>query len=161
MKYTTILILSLFLALVLELLALSSYIEPFRPQFLLLVTIFWSLHTNKQFGILSAWFIGLLYDLALNDIVGLNAFIFALSCFLIKRQSKWLLKLSVVEQAITFSGLFFIQITLSYIAHAFLGFTHNTLHFWDLFSIITSACIWPLLSILLADLCYIFKVQLR
>ena len=44
-----------------------------RPEFVVLLVIYWAMVTPQYFGLLSAWFVGLLHDLLEFSPLGVNA----------------------------------------------------------------------------------------
>lgn len=160
MKYYILLIISIVLGLSLELISLSNYLEPFRPQFLLMITLFWLHYTKKQFSILSAWSVGLLLDITLFYPLGLNALIFAITAYITKRHNKWLNRISIGQLSLAFMGFYVLQVLLSLIINNMVGNT-NEFNFWMFGSIVTSALIWPLILTLLNEACHILKIPSR
>lgn len=160
MKFYIALFISLLVGLALELVSLSSYLEPFRPQFLLIITLYWLFFTKKQFSIGSAWLVGLLLDIALFYPLGLNALTFAITAYLLKRNKKWLVKLALPEISTAFAGFYVLQILLSFIISNMIGQT-TAFNFWIFGSVISSVIILPLIFALLSDLCQIFKLTAR
>ncbi|MET0987364.1 MAG: rod shape-determining protein MreD, partial [Steroidobacteraceae bacterium] len=55
-------IITVILGVVLAVVQLPAPIAPFRPDFLLLFVIYWSLSAPRISGLLFAWFCGLLMD---------------------------------------------------------------------------------------------------
>lgn len=97
MKFYVAVFISILFGLILELISLSNYLEPFRPHFLLMIVLFWLYTTKKQFSIGSAWTVGLIMDIALFYPIGLNALAFAITAYITKRNKKWLSKLTLTE----------------------------------------------------------------
>lgn len=158
MKFYITVFISIIIGLFLELIALSSYIEPFRPQFLLMIVIFWSLYSEKKFGVFSAWLIGLIYDLSLNFPLGTNAIIFGCTTFLIKRQYKWLVSLTVIEQSLILSGFYFLKIIMAFLITRMTIINVIPFDPLSLLSIITSDIFWPILSFIMVDICYRLRI---
>lgn len=160
MKYYLTVFISILLGLILELISLSNYLEPFRPHFLLMITLFWLYTTKKQFSIGSAWFVGLIMDIALFYPIGLNALTFAIAAYITKRNKKWLSKLTITEISTAFAAFYILQIFLSLLVNSMIGQTTG-FNFWIFGSVVTSVLIWPLVCALLTELCLIFKIDPR
>lgn len=73
--------LSLFIAYLLQLLPWSESALRFRPDFTLLVLIFWLIRAPHLCNIGTAWVVGLLVDLATGGIFGQNAWAYTVSAF--------------------------------------------------------------------------------
>ena len=160
MNYYIALIISVIFGLTLELISLSNYLEPFRPHFLLMVTLFRAFTTKKQFSIGSAWIIGLLLDIALFYPLGLNALTFAIAAYITKRKKKWLSSLSITELSSAFAGFYILQIFISLIINNMIGQT-IALNFWIFGSVVSSILVFPLIFVLLTELCHLLKVTIR
>ena len=74
--------LSLFLALICLLFPWSGIALTLRPDFMLLVIIFWLLRAPNQCSVGTAWFVGLLVDLATGDIFGQYALAYTITAFI-------------------------------------------------------------------------------
>jgi rod shape-determining protein MreD len=73
--------LTLFVAYLLLLLPWSEHALKFRPDFTLLVLIYWIIRAPHLCNIGTAWVIGLLVDLATGGIFGQNAWAYTVSAF--------------------------------------------------------------------------------
>lgn len=72
---------SLLLALLCMLLPWAGYGLMLRPDFLLLVSIYWTLRAPRIFNIGAAWGVGLVVDLATGGLFGQHALAYALTAF--------------------------------------------------------------------------------
>ncbi len=73
------------LALVAELLPLPEAMQPLRPAWTTMVVIYWSLMWPGRFGVLSAFLIGLLIDVAHGGLLGQHAMSLSLVAYLVVR----------------------------------------------------------------------------
>lgn len=87
---------SFFLALLLTIMPLPHWAIWLRPQWVLMVLLFWILQSSKQCGVITAWVIGILMDVVTGSSLGLHAFAFVavsygVLCFqtLIVLLSRW------------------------------------------------------------------------
>jgi len=97
---TLFLYLSVFVAVILQATVLPVYLDtPFRPDLLLVVTVFIALRGSFQSGAPLAWFLGLLKDVFSGLYLGLNAFTFLIIFLVIK---------SVADRLYAESGFLFI-----------------------------------------------------
>ena len=67
----------LFVALLLELMPLPSWLAIVRPEWVALVLLFWVLTVPYNFGIAACWLSGLMVDVLKGDVMGLNALKYA------------------------------------------------------------------------------------
>lgn len=104
---------SLLLALICQLLPWDGFGLQIRPDFLLLVLIYWLLRAPYLCNIGTAWFAGLLIDLATGGLFGQNALAYALTAFFAVRYQRRLALFNIWQQtAYVFALLIFTQITV-------------------------------------------------
>ncbi|WP_407275055.1 rod shape-determining protein MreD [Halothiobacillus sp. DCM-1] len=96
---------SLLLALLLTLLPFGGWYGQYAPQWLWLVVMYWVLKTPNQIGLVTAWSMGLLLDVATVGLLGAHALLFTLSAALVLALRPWLNSTGPLQQAIFFSGL--------------------------------------------------------
>jgi rod shape-determining protein MreD len=79
---TRALLLSMAVAVTLDLISLGPEIDPIRPDLALLVVLYWSTRSRWPTGIGMAWCIGLLRDVATLTPLGLNAGLYCLTAWI-------------------------------------------------------------------------------
>lgn len=105
--------LSLLLAFICLLLPWSGLALIVRPDFLLLVTIFWLIRAPNMCNVGTAWFTGLLMDLATGGIFGQYALAYTVTAFFAAMYQRRLVLYSGTQQLVYVIVLLFIsQITL-------------------------------------------------
>lgn len=139
--------LSLFLALLFTIVPLPHLLTLMRPDWVLLVLIYWVVAFPRQFGIFSAFLIGISVDLLRHDLIGQNAIIFSVVIFFVLQIYPLLRVFPVWQQAIVISSLILLAKGIELWIRGISGFPPETLLFWA--PVITSALIWPLLFPLL------------
>lgn len=138
-----VIILSVVLCSVLMVYPLSYELSGWRPMFMLLIVLFWSICQPSWCGVWFAFSIGIFTDLLLDAPLGLNALSFVLITFFIR----YLIR---ERRIITFTNLWTIS-TLAVFAHLtfmWLTQTMGGIHFslarhWQ--PMITSILAWPVL----------------
>ena len=73
---------TVFVGLLLNIYPLASHYSWFRPEFLALVCIFWSLFCPYRFGVVMAWCVGLLQDIVVGGVWGAHALALAFVAYL-------------------------------------------------------------------------------
>jgi rod shape-determining protein MreD len=120
---------SLLLAFICLLLPWSGFALTIRPDFLLLVIIFWLIRAPNLCNVGTAWFAGLLMDLATGGIFGQYALAYTVTAFFAVMYQRRLVLYSGTQQLVYVIILLFIaQITLLILkifagAH-FIGWTY-------------------------------------
>lgn len=74
-------LLSLALAITLDLISFGSSFDTVRPDLALLVVLYWSTRNRSPVNIGTAWFVGLLHDIATLTPLGLNAGLYCLTAW--------------------------------------------------------------------------------
>lgn len=142
-----VIILSFVLAFIFTILPLPYVANAVRPQWILLVCIYWSMVLPHRFSLMSAWVLGFLLDIFQNNILGTHAFIFTVITYLVvKFQTRinffpfWQ-KLSIVFGLILLGQI--LQVWLNSIAN----FSSNNIWYW--LQTITTILFWPWVMLLL------------
>lgn len=141
------LILSLVLAILLQVYPLSGTAAYWRPDFLFLVMFYWLRQYPFQLGLGFAWLVGLVGDVAYGDIVGRTALAFCLSAYLLHLLQQRILNYRTLHEVWLLVPLVMISQTIVLTVNVILGrgVIWNSL----LFTALTSALVWPLLKIVL------------
>lgn len=104
---------SLLAAIVLQLLPWSGVWVQIKPDFVLLVLLYWMLRAPHLCNIGTAWVAGLMIDLVNGDLFGQNALAYALTAFIAVVYQKRLILFTVLQQSgYVFLLLFVNQLTL-------------------------------------------------
>lgn len=72
---------TLFAALMLNLLPLTGWILALRPDFVALVLLYWGIHQSRKIGFLMAWLLGLAMDVADGSLFGQHALAYSVMMF--------------------------------------------------------------------------------
>jgi len=140
-------ILSLMVALLLNLLPLQGIVLTLRPDFVALVLLYWSINQPQRVGMSVAFGMGLLMDVGNSSMLGQHALAYSVMIFLALLMRRRLRIFGLLEQAP--------QIGLMLLAAQFITLLTellNRAHFpgWYFFlASITGALLWPLISSLL------------
>jgi len=144
-----VLILSLFLALFLEMLPAPSWAVWFKPEWLLLIIFFWILHAPTKFNVTFAWLLGLLMDAMKGTLLGEHALAMLIASFLfLKLQRRF--KLYPMWQQCAFILFFiFIYQFVIFIIQGIIDQLPSTYLYWG--PTISSLIFWPWIYVLLRD----------
>ncbi len=72
---------TLFVALMVNLLPLTGWVLALRPDFVALVLLYWGVHQPHKIGFLPAWLLGLAMDVADGSLFGQHALAYAVMMF--------------------------------------------------------------------------------
>lgn len=90
---------SLLLALILQLLPWSGLLMQIKPDFVLLVLLYWMLRAPNLCNIGTAWTAGLVIDLVNGDVFGQNALAYGITAFLAVLYQRRLILFTVLQQS--------------------------------------------------------------
>lgn len=136
--------LTFFIASILSVIPLSSYLAWLRPNWLLLVLIFWLLVWPLNIGIGTAFFIGLLADILEGTLLGHHALAYIISAYLLVGGYHRMRMYTVWQQIpIIFFLMFVVQFVNIMVAQVI-----GEVMQWYILLLpaLTSALIWPALN---------------
>ena len=137
-------ILSLAVALVLNLLPWSGWALLARPDFLLVVLLYWSTNESRNIGQGWGFALGLVMDVADSVLLGQHALAYVASIFLAQRIRLRLMQLSILEQALHLGALLLAAQGVNILLNYLLGrpFPGYALFLAPLFG----ALLWPAIN---------------
>lgn len=134
---------TLFLALLCHLFPWTGQGIIFRPDFMLVVLLYWLLRTPHLCNVGTAWGVGLLVDLATGSLLGQHALAFTLAAYIALSFQRRLVLFSVMQVASYVFGLLIFTRVAILILKLFAGHEAPSLHyFWPS---ITSLVLWQLM----------------
>lgn len=143
------LIFSFIVALLLTVMPLPSFLIWFRPQWMMAVLLFWVITKPSHYGILLAWFIGLLTDLVTGTPFGQQAIIFVVITYFVMKLHLIIVHSPRWQQAViigTFAGCAMILQSM------IVGLTgHTALVMRNELSVVATVIVWPLVYSFLED----------
>ena len=95
-----IIIFTLLVALMATIMPLPLSVDAFRPDWILVVLIYWCLALPSRVNIITAWFMGFLLDVLLGSVLGVHAAAMALSVYIIAGNYQKIRNFSVWQQAL-------------------------------------------------------------
>lgn len=114
-----------------------------RPDWLLLVLMFWLLAVPEYLGIVLCWLCGLVQDILLGVVIGQNAFSLAVIAYIVQVSYQQLRMFSVRKQAALIGLLELFRILVDQWAQNINGVSHT--HWLVFLPILTTALMWFLL----------------
>lgn len=138
---------SLLIAFVLDNVEIPEGIAAFRPEFLMLTVLLWTLLMPRSLGLITAWVVGLFMDVYYGTPMGQHALAYVLCAFFVIQFNEWLRNLQPVQQAILLLPVFILyEFTLFWID----GVSgQSTDWLWRWAPALTTPLMWPLATTLL------------
>ncbi|GAA3715887.1 rod shape-determining protein MreD [Oceanisphaera sediminis] len=138
---------SLLLALILSILPLPELIAPFRPDWLLVTLIYWTIALPHRANVGTAFFSGLMLDLLLGSVLGVHALALVIPVYLAASQFQRMRNYSVWQQAFVVGALAILnKVLIFWAAYVNRDIQLDYHYFW---SIVSSMVFWPWIFLLL------------
>jgi rod shape-determining protein MreD len=137
-------------ALVLTIMPFPVWAEPFRPDWVGLVLIYWCLAIPERISVGTGWLLGFLQDVLYGSLLGSNAIGKTLVAYLAVRLHLQLRMFPRWQQAVSVFGLLITNQLLVLWIRGAIGQAPETISYWT--PSIVGALLWPWLFIILRDL---------
>ncbi|VAW93882.1 Rod shape-determining protein MreD [hydrothermal vent metagenome] len=152
-----VIFLSFIVAFMLSIIDLPTWAEEIRPQWVVLVLIYWAMALPQRISVGAGWVIGLLLDVTQSAILGQNALALAFVAFLTAHLHQRLRVFPFWQQAIV---IFVFVIIYNLIVLWIKGISGSAPNVWLLITpSFTSAIFWPLVFIFLRRVRRIYRVN--
>lgn len=156
-KMPLFVVLTFLVAFGLAILPLPYWADWFRPEWVVLVVMYWSLTISSRVNVGVAWLVGLLLDVLYNVPLGQHALALVLVTYFTVRFSARLPFFSFWQKMLVLFGLIiFYQLMLLYLRGA--GFAYTTLFICFSRALISTA-IWLWLVLILGDYQHRFDIE--
>lgn len=138
------------IAILLSIMPWPIWAEPFRPDWVALVLIYWCLATPERVGVGVGWLLGLILDVLYGSLLGQHALALALLAFVVLKIHLQVRMFPRWQQAVTVLVLIgFADLLVLWIKGA-TGNPPQTWAYW--MPAVMSAIIWPWIFAVLRDL---------
>ena len=137
-------------ALILTIMPFPVWAEPFRPDWVGLVLIYWCLAIPDRVSVGTGWLLGFLQDVLYGSLLGSNAIGKTLVAFLAVRLHLQLRMFPRWQQAVSVFGLLITNQLLVLWIRGVIGQAPETFSYWT--PSIVGALLWPWLFIILRDM---------
>lgn len=94
------------LALVLSVAPMPDFLELGRPMWVALLVAYWTLYMPHRVGMTTAWVLGLALDVLYGDLLGQNALVLTLICFLVQTLQQRLRMFPTWQQSVVLAVVF-------------------------------------------------------
>ncbi|MHB8621853.1 MAG: rod shape-determining protein MreD [Sulfuricaulis sp.] len=137
-------------AIILSIMPFPIWAEPFRPDWVGLVLIYWCLATPERITVGSGWLLGFLQDVLYGSLLGSNALAKTLVAYLTVRLHLQLRMFPRWQQAVSVFGLLIVNQLLVLWIRGVIGQAPATFSYWT--PCVVGALLWPWLFVILRDL---------
>ena len=143
-------LLSFLVALMLSSVPLPDIAIIYRPEWLMLVLIYWCMAIPDRIGIFTGWLLGLVLDVMYGSLLGQNAMALAIIAYLVNTFHLRVRVFPLWQQSFMVFLMAIIYLALTAWVRGVTGGFPITWAYW--MPALTSALVWPFIYILLRDL---------
>ena len=150
-------LLTLLLALMASIMPMPLSIDTFRPDWVLVVLMYWSLALPNRVNVITAGVMGFLLDVLLGSILGIHAASMALAVFIVADNYQKIRNFSLWQQALIIGVLAALYHLLVFWLQRFL--TDAVFLPSYLYPVLTTVILWPWAFLLLRKVRRHFKIS--
>ena len=143
---------TLIVGLMLTIMPLPESIRVFRPDWLVLVVIFWSMQLPRTWSIGTAWFIGIILDVSYGTLLGQHALALCVVAFITVRFHLLMRVFPLSQLSATVFALLALYQFLLFWINGVAGVTAQAVDYWG--PVITGTIVWPFLYMFLSGIRY-------
>jgi rod shape-determining protein MreD len=152
-----IVIFTTLVALVVSIMPLPIGIDAFRPDWVLVVLIYWCLALPTRVNVITAGFVGLLLDVLLGSILGVHTLAMAVSVYIIAENFQKIRNFSIWQQALIVGVLSALYHLIVFWMQRFL--TDAIFLPSYLYPVFTTVILWPWAFLLLRKIRRHFRIS--
>lgn len=152
-----VLVFTLLVALIANIMPLPLSIDTFRPDWVLLVVLYWSIALPLRVNVLTAWIVGLLLDVLLGSILGVHAAAMAVSVYIAVVNYQKIRNFSLWQQAFIIGVIVALyHLIVFWLQRLLLDVVFLPSY---LYPVLTSIILWPWVFLILRKLRRQFRIQ--
>ena len=156
-RHRFIVILTLLIALIATIMPLPLSVDAFRPDWVLVVLIYWCLALPSRVNVISAGFVGLVLDVLLGSIIGVHTAAMAIAVYIVAGNFQKIRNFSVWQQALIVGVLSALYHLIVFWMQRFL--TDAVFLPSYLYPVITTIILWPWAFLLLRQIRRHFRIS--
>lgn len=140
-------------AMIIMMVPVSDQFSTFRPEFVLIVLIYWVMALPFRVGVGSAWTVGILMDALMGSALGITALSYALVIFFTSRFHLQLRQYPTWQQSLIIAMLVLVVNIITVVMSPQVGNPYVWL------SALSSMIVWPIIYVLLRNIRRYFHVN--
>lgn len=143
---------SIIVALMLAMAPMPDWAAPYRPDWVVLTLIFWSMNLPQTYSVGHAWIVGIMLDVAYGTLLGQHALALSLIVYLTVKFHLQLRLYPVSQMALTLIPMLAVYKFILFWINGVIGIQTPLSTYWG--PVITGALIWPLVNLVLQTVPY-------
>lgn len=145
-------LLSIVVALMLTMAPMPQWAAPFRPDWVPLALIYWSINLPKTYSVGHAWLFGIFLDVANGTLLGQHALALSLIVFLTVKLHLQMRLYPVSQMALTIIPLLALYQFILFWVNGVAGIQAPFVTYWG--PVVADALLWPLVPVILRTVPY-------
>ncbi len=142
-----IILLTFLLALMLTIMPMPITVDAFRPDWVLIIVLYWSMALPTKVNVITAWVLGFILDVLLGSVLGVHAAAMAISVYIAAVNYQKIRNFSLWQQSLIVAVLSALYNLLTFWMEHFLTQVPFLVSY--LYPVITSMVVWPWAFLLL------------
>jgi rod shape-determining protein MreD len=145
-------LLTILVSLMLMIMPMPIAVEPFRPDWLVLVMIFWVMSAPRSYSVGIAWLLGIVLDVAQGTLLGQHALALCVIVYITVKFHLLMRVFPVLQLTATVFALLTLYQFLLFWVNGVAGVSATMVDYWG--PVVSGTIIWPVLSTFLSGLRY-------
>ena len=145
-------IISIVLALMLAIAPVPAWADAFRPDWVTLTLIYWTMNLPRSYGVGWAWAIGLILDVAQGTLLGQHALALALVIYVTVTFHLQMRQFPTLQLTLTVCALLALFQFVLFWINGVAGVNAPAVTYWG--PVVSGSLLWPLLSLLFGGVRY-------
>lgn len=142
---------------ILSMVPLPQVLQGIRPEFVVIVLIYWCIALPNRIGVGIGWIAGLFYDVSTDALLGQHALTFALIAFLAIKLHQQIRVFPIWQQALTIFVLMMFQGTITL---WITGMLYDAPTLWTItLPAISTAIFWPVGYLIMRQLRRVYQIN--
>jgi rod shape-determining protein MreD len=139
-------IISMILALMLAIAPMPDWAESFRPDWVAMTLIYWTMNLPRRYGVGWAWVIGLVLDVAQGTLLGQHALALSLVIYVTVTFHLQMRQFPLLQLSLTVCALLALYQFILFWVNGVAGVNTPAVTYWG--PVISGSLIWPLLTLM-------------
>lgn len=154
---SVIILLTLLVAIMASIMPLPLSVDAFRPDWVLIVLVYWCMALPGRVNIITAWVMGFLLDVLLGSVLGVHAAAMAISVFIVAENFQKIRNFSIWQQALIMGVLAALyHLVVFWLQRFLIDVSFLTSY---LYPVITTIVLWPWIFYLLRKVRRHFSIK--
>jgi rod shape-determining protein MreD len=152
-----IILLTLLIAIIASIMPLPLSVDAFRPDWVLIVLMYWCMALPDRVNIITAWVMGFLLDVILGSVLGVHAAAMAIAVYIVAENFQKIRNFSIWQQALITGVLAALyHLVVFWLQHFLINVAFLTSY---LYPVITTIVLWPWVFYLLRKVRRHFSIK--